>query len=78
MKNFDDAQPAGLVVYVKRNDFGRALSKFKKMVQDDGILQAAKARMYYEKPSQKRKREKAAGRARWLKRLRRRSDELGF
>jgi small subunit ribosomal protein S21 len=66
--------PNGLFVEVRNNDFGRALRKFKKKVQDDGILQEVRAKEYYEKPSTKKKRAKAAARARWQKTLARKVD----
>lgn len=59
----------GLYVEVKNNDFSRAYRKFKKKVTEDGILQELRKKEYYEKPSVKRKRAKAAARARWLKKL---------
>jgi len=68
----------GLSVEVKNGDFNRALRKFKKLVQDDGILQELRSREYYEKPSARRKREKAAARARHLKALEKRKAQLGY
>jgi len=59
----------GLYVEVKNNDFSRAYRKFKKKVTEDGILQELRGKEYFEKPSIKRKRAKAAARARWLKKL---------
>lgn len=64
-----DKQRQGLTVEVRNNDINWALRKFKKKVQEDGILQEYKEREFYTKPSEKRKRAKAAGRARWLKKL---------
>lgn len=61
--------PTGTLVEVRNNDFGRALRKFKKKIQEDGILQEVRNREYYEKPSIKRKKAKAAARSRWLKKL---------
>ena len=66
---YGDVTLSGSRVDVRNNDIGRALRKFKKKVQDNGILQEVKNREYYEKPSVKRKRAKAAARARWLKKL---------
>lgn len=60
---------SGSRVEVRNNDFAKAFRKFKKKVQEDGILQEVKNREYYEKPSIKRKRAKAAARSRWLKKL---------
>ena len=37
-----------------------ALKRFKKVLQQDGILKAARAHEYYEKPSDKRRRAEAA------------------
>lgn len=66
---FGDVSLSGSKVEVRNNDFGKALRKFKKKVQEDGILQEVKNREYYEKPSVKKKRAKAAARSRWLKKL---------
>lgn len=57
----------GLAVEVKNGDFNKALRRFKKLVQEDGILQELRAREFYEKPSAVKKRQKAAARSRWLK-----------
>lgn len=59
----------GLKVEVRNNDINFALRKFKKKVQEDGLLQELRNREHFEKPSIKRKKAKAAGRARWLKKL---------
>ena len=66
-KDFERKQ--GLSVDVRTHAINWALRKFKKKVQEDGILQEYKERQFYTKPSEKRKRAKAAGRARWLKKL---------
>jgi len=47
-----------------------ALRKFKQRVDDLGILEEVRSRMFYEKPTTERKRKKGAARARWLKKLR--------
>ena len=57
----------GLAVEVRNNDVNYALRKFKKKVQEAGILQELRERQQYTKPSEKRKKAKAAARARWLK-----------
>ena len=64
-----DKDRKGLYVEVRNNDVNWALRKFKKKVQEDGVLQEYKERQFYTKPSEKRKKQKAAGRARWLKKL---------
>ena len=73
-KDFDNGVK-GLVVEVRNNDINGALRKFKRKVQDSGVLQEVRKREAYEKPSETRKRAKAAGRARWLKKVEK--NELG-
>ena len=68
-KEYGSDKKHGLTVEVRNNDINWALRKFKKKVQEDGILQDYKEREFYTKPSEKRKRAKAAGRAIWLKKL---------
>lgn len=68
-KNRDNQVKQGLTVEVRNGDFNFALRKFKKKVQEDGVLQEVREREFYVKPSLKRKKAKAAGRARWLKKL---------
>ena len=71
----DDQIIKGLKVEVRNNDVNYALRKFKKKVQEDGILQEVRNREYFEKPSIKRKKAKAAARARWLKKLAKMQDK---
>lgn len=59
----------GLSVEVRNNDINKALRRFKKMVQEDGMIQRYREKEYYEKPSSVRKRAKAAARSRHLKSL---------
>ncbi len=46
-----------------------ALRKFKQKVEDSGLLEDVKAKMFYEKPTTTRKRAKGAAKARWKKKL---------
>lgn len=57
----------GLTVEVRNDDINGALRKFKKKVQEAGIIQEIRDRQEYVKPSVKRAKAKKAGRARWLK-----------
>lgn len=77
-RNQNDDIIKGLKVEVRNGDFNGALRRFKKKVQEDGILQHLREREFYEKPSIKRARAKKAGRARWLKKLRKMNNDLGF
>ena len=56
---------AGLTVEVRNGDINKALRLFKKKVQEAGIIQELRERGEFVKPSEKRKKAKAAGRARW-------------
>ena len=47
-----------------------ALRKFKQKVDDSGILETVKAKMFFEKPTTKRKRKKGAAVARWKRSIR--------
>lgn len=47
-----------------------ALRKFKQKVEDSGVLETVKAKMFYEKPTTVRKRKKGAAKSRWNKKLR--------
>lgn len=79
MSKYNNDKPkTGLTVEVRNGDFAGALRKFKKVVALDGVLIEYKEKQHYEKPSLKRKKAKAAGRARHLKAMRERKRELGF
>jgi len=60
----------GNSVIVKDGNVEKALRKFKKKVQESGLLDELRARETYEKPTTKRKRMKGAAKARWRKKLR--------
>jgi len=57
-------------VTVKDDSVERALRKFKKKIQESGLLDELRSRETYEKPTTERKRKKGAARARWRKQLR--------
>jgi small subunit ribosomal protein S21 len=48
----------------------KALRKFKKKIQESGLLDELRAREFYEKPTTERKRKKGAAQARWRKKMR--------
>ena len=60
----------GLYVEVKEGNVNVALRKFKKKVDESGLLEDVKERMFFEKPTTERKRKAGAARARWRKKLR--------
>jgi small subunit ribosomal protein S21 len=65
MKNF-----YGNSVLVTDGNVEKALRKFKKKVQESGLLEDLRSRETYEKPTTERKRKKGAAKARWRKKLR--------
>ena len=68
--NNNDKPKAGLTVEVRNGDVTKALRIFKKKVAEAGIIQEVRDRQEYTKPSKKRARAKAAGIARWRKKVR--------
>lgn len=65
--NDTELNKKGATIYVKNNNMTVALRKLKKLVQSERIFQEHRAKAYYEKPSEKKKREKAAAVKRWRK-----------
>ena len=63
-------QKRGLTVEVRNNDVTRAYRKLKRLMQDENIFNEMRDRKHFTKPSEKRARAKAAGRARWMKKKR--------
>jgi small subunit ribosomal protein S21 len=63
-----DSKP-GLFVDVQEGQFEKALRKFKKKIQDSGLLEEIRDRMEYEKPCTARKKAKSQARKRWLRKL---------
>lgn len=60
----------GNTVFVKDGEpFEKALRRFKKKIQDSGLLQDLRDREFYEKPTTERKRKKSAAKNRWQKQL---------
>jgi small subunit ribosomal protein S21 len=57
-------------VTVPDGNVEKALRKFKKKIQEDGLLDELRSRETYEKPTTERKRKKGAAAARWRKQLR--------
>lgn len=64
-------------VNVRDNNVEQALRVLKKKMQREGIFREMKVRRDYEKPSEKRKREKSEAVRRWRKLERKRKDRQG-
>jgi small subunit ribosomal protein S21 len=73
-----DPSRKGIYVEVRNGDVTGAIRKFKKKVQESGILQEVKDRQEYVKPSEKRKRNKAAAKRRQQRELKKRQLEQGY
>jgi small subunit ribosomal protein S21 len=65
-------------VSVRENNVDQALRALKKKMQREGIFREMKLRRHFEKPSQKRKRERAEAVRRHRKLLRKRMEREGF
>lgn len=71
-KQQNDYNKIGLKVVVGDN-FNSALRKFKKKVDESGLLETVKDNLFYEKPTTRRKRKKGAAKSRLKKQLRNQS-----
>lgn len=73
-KKYDDKpkqQPTGLQVFVREGeDISKALRKLKKKMERANVLMELRERQFYQKPSEKRRKAKKAGIARWKKKQR--------
>ena len=71
MNNNNTVRLTGNTVYVKDNEnINQALRRFKKKIDDSGLLEELRQREFYEKPTTERKRKAGAAKARWNKKLR--------
>ena len=64
-----DNRPPGNRVYVVNDNVDQALRKFKKKVNDSGVLKDLQAKESYEKPNITRKIKAKAARNRWRRKL---------
>ncbi len=71
-------QGVDVQVLVRDNNVDQALRALKKKMQREGIFREMKLRRNYEKPSEKRAREKAEAVRRYRKLLRKRLDREGY
>ena len=59
--------PDGPAIKVRDNNIDQALRKLKKDLQKDGLFREMKLREHFEKPSEKKSREKQEALRRWRK-----------
>jgi len=65
----DSIKLEGSVVYVKNDDVNRALKKFKNKIEENGKLKDLQKKEFHVTKGQQLRRDKAAGRMRYLKKL---------
>jgi len=66
--NYNKSKGTGITVKDHEN-INQALRRFKRKVDDAGILEDLRKKEFYEKPTTARKRAKGAAKARWKKKL---------
>jgi len=66
--------PRGSRVEVRDNNINQAMRRLKKILQNEGVFKELRDRRYFEKPSMKRKKARAAARKRWQKEVAKRQD----
>ncbi len=77
-QNSDLKDVQTLQVHVRDNNVDQALRALKKKLQREGVFREMKLRNFYEKPSEKRAREKGEARRRQRKLLRKRAQREGL
>jgi small subunit ribosomal protein S21 len=68
-KNYNSANSPSVMGnrVIVDGDINKALRKFKKKVEESGVLEVVREKLFYEKPTTERKRKKGAAKARWRK-----------
>lgn len=69
---------ATVQVHVRDNNVDQALRALKKKLQREGVFREMKLRRHFEKPSERKKRERAEAVRRYRKLLRKRMEREGF
>lgn len=70
MKQFNNQFHGRTVVFKENENINQALRRFKKKIEESGVLDDLRKHEFYEKPTSVRKRKKSAAKARWRKKLR--------
>lgn len=70
MNKFQNKFTGSTVVVKEGEPFEKALRRFKKKIDDSGLLETLRKKEFYEKPTTARKRKAGAAKARWQKKLR--------
>jgi small subunit ribosomal protein S21 len=76
-KNNNEYHSEGLKVTVRDGeDVNRAIRRLKKKVEAAGLMQELRDRQFYVKPSEQRRKDKKAGRMRWLRKQKELNEKL--
>lgn len=70
MAKFENKLKGSSVTLKEHENINQALRRFKKKVEESGLLETLRKKEFYEKPTSVRKRKKGAAKARWAKKLR--------
>jgi small subunit ribosomal protein S21 len=74
LPNQKPSGPRGTYTEVRDNNINQAMRRLKKILQQEGLFKELRERTYFEKPSMKRKKAKAAAKKRWQKEQAKRQD----
>ena len=69
MEKYSKMKGTGVVVKENEN-ITQAMRRFKKKIEESGVLDTLRSKEFYEKPTTERKRKAGAAKARWRKKLR--------
>jgi small subunit ribosomal protein S21 len=70
MAKFENKIKGSTVILKENENINQALRRFKKKIEESGLLETLRSKEFYEKPTTQRKRAKGAAKARWRKKLR--------
>ena len=70
MDKFENKFKGSTVVLKEHENINQALRRFKKKIEDSGLMETLRKKEFYEKPTTTRKRKAGAAKARWAKKLR--------
>jgi small subunit ribosomal protein S21 len=59
----------GMTIRVVNNNIEAAISQLKRRMATEGVIKELRRRRYFEKPTTKRRREKAEAKIRWKRKL---------
>ena len=70
MNKFQNKLTGSTVIVKEGEPFEKAMRRFKKKIDESGVLETLRKKEFFEKPTTARKRKAGAAKARWQKKLR--------